>query len=281
MRLSPSTLSDFVKCPRCWVLDRKHKVAWPRGVFPSLPGGMDRRLKVWADAHRTAGKLPPELVGRVPGGLFNDQETLDRWRNWRSGPTAVLEDGTELGGALDDLLFDPATGLYSVIDFKTRGAPPKKGDSEKYYGLQMSSYRAILERMGRKTTEKAYLIYYWPKDAKGGEPGGPFSFDFCTEVVEIMTDADGAVKTALAAARAMDGPLPEPGIECERCQYVGERRERILEIQRAKAEAEKPKEGLVAWTPEIDCCHRNSPGENHAPGCPASGIQTPTPQAAS
>ena len=40
----------------------------PRGIFPSLPSGMDRVIKTYFDHYR--GSLPPELVGEVEGKLI-------------------------------------------------------------------------------------------------------------------------------------------------------------------------------------------------------------------
>ncbi len=48
-KLSPSSLNLMQDCPRCFWLTQ-HKV-WkrPAGIFPSLPSGMDRILKIHFD----------------------------------------------------------------------------------------------------------------------------------------------------------------------------------------------------------------------------------------
>jgi len=60
-RLSPSALNLMKECPRCFWL-AQHKV-WkrPAGIFPSLPSGMDKILKIHFDKFRDKGQLPPEL----------------------------------------------------------------------------------------------------------------------------------------------------------------------------------------------------------------------------
>src|SRR3989344_3937655 len=66
IRLSPSTgLNLFRDCPRCFWLHYNKNVHRPRGIFPSLPGGMDLVLKDYFDQFR--GSLPPELEGKVRG----------------------------------------------------------------------------------------------------------------------------------------------------------------------------------------------------------------------
>ena len=74
-QVSPSSLAIInpdlgQECPRCFWHDRwdkkKHKAdqptacARPRGIFPSLPGGIDRILKTMAD--RCAPNLPGFLA---------------------------------------------------------------------------------------------------------------------------------------------------------------------------------------------------------------------------
>ena len=43
--LSPSALNVFNDCPRCFWLDKNKRMKQPRGIFPSLPSGMDKVLK--------------------------------------------------------------------------------------------------------------------------------------------------------------------------------------------------------------------------------------------
>ena len=53
------------------------KVTRPRGIFPSLPSGMDRVIKTYFDHYR--GSLPPELEGEVEGKLIPDLDLMNQW----------------------------------------------------------------------------------------------------------------------------------------------------------------------------------------------------------
>ncbi|MBM3206912.1 MAG: hypothetical protein FJZ43_04810, partial [Candidatus Staskawiczbacteria bacterium] len=57
IKLSPSKLNLFLECHLCFWLS-EHGVHRPSGPFPSLPGGMDRKLKIYFDKYRKEGKLP-------------------------------------------------------------------------------------------------------------------------------------------------------------------------------------------------------------------------------
>jgi len=44
-KFSPSKLNLVKDCPRCFWLEFNKKFRRPRGIFPSLPSGMDKILK--------------------------------------------------------------------------------------------------------------------------------------------------------------------------------------------------------------------------------------------
>ena len=127
VKLSPSALNLFLDCPRCFWLDKLKGIKRPRGIFPSLPGGMDREIKGHFDCFRSKGSLPPELGGEVFSQvrLFADQEKLELWRSWRTG--LVYQDkaaGTFLSGAIDDLLVK--TALTFLLITKQKDLPPRR-----------------------------------------------------------------------------------------------------------------------------------------------------------
>lgn len=239
--LSPSSLSDFAKCPRCWWLEKKHKLKLPRGAFPSLPGGMDRALKAHMDEHRAKGTLPPELIGKVPGKLFENQAQLKRWRFWKTGLQAEVAPGIIISGAFDDLLFDPATKLYSMIDYKTRGAAPLPGGTEQYYGIQANCYDAMLTANKMPTNLKGYFAYYWPLSA------GPWlmteerdmHFRFATDIIVVDTDPNKAAALAIRAAQCLEAELPKASANCEVCPFITEREQVIAEHTKEKEGAAK------------------------------------------
>ena len=214
IRLSPSTLNLFLECPRCFWLQINKRIRRPRGIFPSLPSGMDNVIKTYFDKFRIQGKLPPEIEGKVKGKLVPDLELVNRWRNWRTG--LEYEDkelGATLFGALDDCSVD---GEYYVpLDYKTRGFAPNQGDSEKYYSNQLNCYALLLQENGYKVGSVAYLIYYYP-DAV--HENGVVNFNI--EVVAINIDPEKAKLTLTQAVDLLKGPLPEKHSDCEYCSWI-------------------------------------------------------------
>ena len=148
IRLSPSTLNVFLECPKCFWLEHVKDIHRPRGIFPSLPGGMDLLIKKYFDRYRNVGKLPPELDGKLDGAeLFADQELLNKWRNWRNALAYQdPESGATLSGMLDDLGLQPDKRLFVPLDYKTRGFDVKEG-GENFYKNQLNCYGLCFEKM--------------------------------------------------------------------------------------------------------------------------------------
>lgn len=207
--MSPSTLSLYKECPRCFWLQLNKKIARPRGIFPSLPSGMDIVIKKYFDKYR--GALPPELEGKIDGVLMDDMFLLNKWRNWRIGLAYHdKERDAFLFGALDDCLVKStksefrSTKHYMPLDYKTRGFPPQDGASEIYYQHQLDAYKLMLSENGYRVTNHAYLIYYYPKEVK--ENGAVY---FEVKPVKIETDKERIRKMFEDAVDLLNGELPK------------------------------------------------------------------------
>lgn len=217
-QLSPTSLSLFQECPRCFWFQLVKGAKRPRGIFPSLPGGMDLVIKAYFDNWRKKGKLPPELTKEgIAGQLFPDQARLDQWRDWRSGLS--FRDpklGASLRGAMDDCLIQDE--CYVPMDYKTRGFP-RKEDSESFYQLQLDCYAWLLEENGCKTNHTAYLVYYIPKAVAAN---GAVSFS--VEPVKVDVKSEDARQLFKKAVGFLGGPEPKSEGACEYCAWA-ERRE--------------------------------------------------------
>lgn len=214
VRLSPSALSLFSECPRCFWLERNQGIRRPRGIFPSLPGGMDRAIKLYFDRYRRQGKLPPELQGKVDGLLFGDQMRLDRWRDWKLTDLKYedVQLQVSLTGALDDCVVK--NGLHSPLDYKTRGSALKE-DSTSYYQDQLNCYCLILESSGFRTNSSAYLVYYFPR---GVEEYGKVTFS--VEPYRITTSVEAARELVSQGVKCLRGDIPASSPSCEYCNWL-------------------------------------------------------------
>ncbi|MBI4245263.1 MAG: PD-(D/E)XK nuclease family protein [Planctomycetes bacterium] len=213
LRLSPTSgLNLYNDCKRCFWLHYNKGVQRPRGIFPSLPSGMDLIIKEYFDSFR--GELPPELWGKVKGKLIPDHKLIEKWRNWRTG-LEYKDDkiNAVLFGALDDCIINGEK--YAPIDYKTKGSAPKDGDSERYYQTQLDSYTLFLKAAGFEVDQVGYLIYYYPdKVANKG------IIKFNIEPVKIGINPDRAQKLFEDAVASLKSQIPRPNPSCEYCNYA-------------------------------------------------------------
>ncbi len=244
-RFSPSQLSDFVRCARCYWLARVEGVKTPQGIKSRLPNGMDERTKEFFDGLRAKDEFPKALRDRIPGKLFADQYRLNSWRNWQTGlicPVPILgPDGKKvdeviLSGAVDELIQNDA--IFHVLDYKTRGTEPGKGYSAKYYQIQANSYAAMLKANKMPPGKDAFFVYWWPHTLETTE-----RFKFGVTVDTIEANPEAAIALVRKAHACLTGPLPGIGSGCELCDYTQTRR---LTMKRIHEEAKKAKEAKEA-----------------------------------
>jgi len=214
-QVSPSGLNLFKDCPRCFWLEKVRNIKRPRGIFPSLPSGMDRVIKDYFDRYRAKRTLPPELQDRKEFkdiSLYEDHPQLERWRNWRTG-LEYFEGDVRLFGALDDLLVKD--GLYIPFDYKTKGSPTNEEDATKYYQTQLDCYALMLEGNGFKTLGYGFLLYYSPKTV--GEQG---NVTFEIQPIKIETNVDRAKELFRKSAAIVNEPAPKASANCEYCGWL-------------------------------------------------------------
>jgi len=209
-RLSPSSLSLFQDCPRCFWLAQHGKWKRPAGIFPSLPSGMDRILKAHFDRFRAKGMMPPELKHGECSEcrLFGDLRLLTEWRNNFKGVRWADKEGNVLHGAVDELLVKGKK--LTVVDFKTRGYPCKE-DTAAMYQHQMDIYNFLLRKNGHETEDHAYLLFYVPKEVM---ETGEVVFD--TELIRMKVDVESAERLFRKALKTLEGECPKE--TCEWCE---------------------------------------------------------------
>ncbi len=209
---SPSSLSLLKDCPRCFWLHFNKKIRRPAGIFPSLPGGMDKILKIHFDNFMERGILPPELKGLKDVKLFNDKEKLDLWRNNRKGIQFIHKEGHILRGAVDNILKKGKKLI--VLDYKTRGYPLKE-DTAEHYQDQLDIYNFLLKENGYKTEDYAYLLFYHPKTVT--ESGNVV---FNTDLVKMKVSTENAENIINKALKILKGNMPKPAEKCQFCKWV-------------------------------------------------------------
>lgn len=215
IKISPSGISYLLECPRCLWLHHNEEVKRPRGVYPSLPDGMDNVFKKYFDEYRGRGELPPEIDGKVEGKLFDDVKRLSAWREFNFGRGGIRAEFPEynmvVNGAIDELLVSPDS-KFVPFDFKTRGYPTKE-DTHEHYRHQLDLYALLFRENGMEPAEYGYLLFFWPASYEMGMA------NFKTELIKMDVSPSRGLSVLKKAHEVISGPAPKAHEACEYCAY--------------------------------------------------------------
>ncbi len=213
-KFSPSSLSLLKDCPRCFWLKFNKDIKRPEGIFPSLPSGMDKILKIHFDSFMRKGELPPELKELKDVKLFDDEELLKVWRSNFKGIPWEDKEGNLFRGAIDNIL--KKGNKLIVLDYKTRGYPLKE-DTHEHYQNQMDIYNLLLRKNNYKTEDYAYLLFYHPDQVN--EKGDVV---FNTDLIKMKISIENAENIFKNALEVLKGKIPKASEECEYCRWNAE-----------------------------------------------------------
>lgn len=202
--LSPTTLSIFQECPRCFWLHINLEIKRPR-VFPTIALGLDQVIKEDFQDYRKKGLFPPFLKDKIEGKLMPELPKELFFND--NSKNAVLK------GMLDECLILPHD-VYAALDYKTRSSFPK--DIHPSYQLQMDMYTLLLEKNNYKTKGLAYLLYFIPDSAKLDE-GIIF---FKMQMKEVKTSPQRALDVFHKGIDLLHTPLPPPLEGCGYCDWI-------------------------------------------------------------
>jgi len=210
--LSPSKLNLLEDCPRCFWLQMIKKQSRPSGGFPTLPSGVDKKIKEHFDRFRSNNSLPPELKkANVKAELFKDMELLNVWRNNRKGIQYNNGNGIVLRGAVDEIL--KYNDKLIVLDFKTKGYEIKE-DSAHVYQDQLDIYNFLLRKNNYETEDYGYILFYVPDTInENGE------FIFKTDLIKMNIDVGHAEELFNKAINVLNNDMPDSNIDCGYCKF--------------------------------------------------------------
>lgn len=219
-RLSRSKIENFVKCPRCFYIDRRLGIGQPSMPGFTLNSAVDELLKKEFDTYRVAKQPHPLMVEHGVDAIPYTHPDLERWRDNFKG-LEVLHAGTNLVicGAIDDLWVRP-NGELIVVDYKSTSKDGEVTLDDQWkaaYKRQMEIYQWIARQMGHAVSDVGYFVY-----ANGRKNMSRFdaALQFHMQVIPYNGNADWVEPTIRAAHECLcNDMLPSPGEDCEYCAY--------------------------------------------------------------
>ncbi len=218
--LSRSRIENFMKCQRCFYLDRRLGVDQPPGYPFSLNSAVDKLLKKEFDIHRAAGTSHPLFGTYGINAVPFVHEKMDEWRDPFRGvqfyhePTRFL-----ITGGVDDIWVNPQGKLH-VVDYKAtskNGEVSIDADWQIAYKRQMEIYQWLLRRNEFEVANTGYFVYVNGKTDAAAFDG---KLEFDIKIIPYEGD-DSWVEDTLLKARELlsNNEIPEPAPDCEFCLY--------------------------------------------------------------
>lgn len=219
-RLSRSKIEYFMRCPRCFYIDRRLGVGEPPGFPFNLNKAVDALLKKEFDAHRAAGTAHPLMkhygVEAVP---FSHPKLAD-WRENFKGVCAFYEPASfEICGAIDDAWIG-TDGKLIVVDYKAtakEGVVSLDAKWQDGYKRQMEIYQWLLRKNGFIVSDTGYFVYVNGKTDRAAFDG---KLEFDVTLIPY-TGSDAWIEEVLGRIKeTLDADvLPPEGADCEFCMY--------------------------------------------------------------
>jgi len=170
-RLSRSKIDMFLRCPRCFYLDRRLGIGQPSGPPFTLNIAVDALLKKEFDSYRAKAEPHPLTVQYGLVAVPYQHAEIDNWRNNLVG-VRYLHPATNflVFGAVDDIWVG-ADGQLHVVDYKATSTAKEISLEDEWkivYKRQMEIYQWLLRRQGLPVSDTGYFVYVnGLKDADG------------------------------------------------------------------------------------------------------------------
>ena len=221
-RLSRSKIDLFIKCPRCFYLDRKLGIGQPPGYPFSLNSAVDKLLKKEFDMHRANGTAHPLMKAYGLDAVPMAHEKIDEWRDsLRRGITFHFpKTNLLITGGVDDVWVTPK-GELIIVDYKATskdGEVSLDAEWQDGYKRQMEIYQWLFRKNGFKVSPTGYFVY-----CNGVTDAAAFDgkLEFDIKLIPYVGDdgwVDGVVRDLWGCL--CSDKVPEAGDGCDYCAYV-------------------------------------------------------------
>lgn len=218
-KLSRSKLELFIKCPRCFYLDRRLGVGQPPGFPFTLNTAVDTLLKKEFDFHRANGSAHPLMITYGIEAIPFNHEMINEWRNNFKGvqylhrPTNFV-----ITGAVDDVWINQNKELI-IVDYKatsTRDEITLEKEYREGYKRQMEIYQWLLRQNSFVVSDTGYFVY-----ANGDTDKEAFDgkLEFKVQIISYKGNDKWVEGIINKARECLVGGMPEASLTCDFCAY--------------------------------------------------------------
>jgi CRISPR/Cas system-associated exonuclease Cas4 (RecB family) len=219
-RLSRSKIDAFIKCPKCFYIDRRLGIGQPGGFPFNLNSAVDKLLKKEFDMHRAAGTTHPLMKAYGLDAVPFAHEKIDEWRDSLRRGVTYRDPATNLliTGGVDDVWVTPDHELI-IVDYKATSKDEEvnlDADWQIGYKRQMEIYQWLFRKNGFKVSNTGYFVY-----CNGNTDKEAFDskLEFDIKVIPYVGNDSWIENTILEIKKCLDGEMPNPNSDCDFCNY--------------------------------------------------------------
>lgn len=221
-KLSRSKIENFLKCPRCFYLDRRCGVGQPPSFPFNLNSAVDALLKKEFDIHRVKKTQHPLMHAYGIDAIPFQHEKMDEWREALSHGVQYVHEPTNLQitGAVDDVWVNNKTNALIIVDYKSTsksGEMNIDADWQIAYKRQMELYQWLFRKNGFSVQDTGYFVYC---NGKTDREAFDAKLEFDVELIPYKGN-DAWVEPVLFKIKQclMSEEFPPASSECDFCAY--------------------------------------------------------------
>ncbi|MBI4431324.1 MAG: PD-(D/E)XK nuclease family protein [Candidatus Omnitrophica bacterium] len=218
--LSRTRLENFVRCPRCFYLDRRLGIDQPP-MFPyTLNSAVDILFKKEFDIYRAKREPHPLMKANGIDAVPYNHKDLNTWREPLKGIRYHHKEANFIiTGGIDDV-WENRAGELIIVDYKstsTDGEVTLDGEWKDGYKRQMEIYQWLFRRNGFRVAKEGYFVY---ANALRTEKDFSDQLKFKTVLLKHAGN-DSWLEDAILRARAClaFSEPPPPAPKCSFCSY--------------------------------------------------------------
>ena len=223
-KLSRSGIDSFIKCQRCFYLNRVGNIKDIGMPGFSLNSAHDELMKKELDTYREKAETHPYMESLNKNLIPFQHEKMEDWRNNFKG-IAYHHKKTDLiiTGAIDDVWIDTDTNELVIVEYKSTstqseidlndGTPWKE-----QYKRQIDIYQWLFRMNGFEVSDDSVFLY-----SNGIKTAEKFNdvMNFKTYVLEYKGSTDWVEPKIIEIKKVLDQTsIPSLNEECETCSYV-------------------------------------------------------------
>jgi CRISPR/Cas system-associated exonuclease Cas4 (RecB family) len=221
--LSRSKIDSFIKCPRCFYLDRRLGLGEPPMPSFTLNDAVDTLMKKEFDIlraksmrHALMEKYNIDAVPLVHSELAN-------WRDdnhkYLGATTFHKKTNFIISGIVDDVWVAPDKTLF-IVDYKSTSTTKEISLDDEYkqgYKRQVEIYQWIFRQKGFKVSDTAYFVF---ANAQKNNEKFDGKLEFLVNIIAYK-GSDNWVESTIEKIRACleNDTIPDYSPNCDFCKY--------------------------------------------------------------